>query len=70
MAGELTDQDKVILAELRRDTIAADRFPHSPRVRRLRGILAKLAPVVSVAEPLPAPKPSAVPSMAQRKRRR
>jgi hypothetical protein len=51
---DLTDDDKVALAELLRDTIAADRFPLSPRVRRLRAILAKLAPP---APQLPRPSP-------------
>jgi hypothetical protein len=41
---DLTDDDKIILAELLRETIARDRFPLSPRVRSFKAILAKLAP--------------------------
>jgi hypothetical protein len=37
MTPELSDADKMILAELLRETIARDRFPLSPRVNRLRG---------------------------------
>lgn len=71
IAADLNDDDKTIIAGLLRDTIAADRFPHSPRIRRLRTILAKLEPPALTIEPLPPPKPSAVPSMAlARKRRR
>lgn len=33
MAVDLSDDDKAAIAELLRDTIAADRFPHSPRIR-------------------------------------
>ena len=41
--SDLTPEDKAILAELLRETIAADyRFPISPRVRSLRAILDKL----------------------------
>lgn len=36
---DLTDADTAALADLLRDTIAADRFPLSPRIRRLRAIL-------------------------------
>jgi hypothetical protein len=32
---DLTETDKATIAALLRDTIAADRFPLSPRVRRL-----------------------------------
>jgi hypothetical protein len=42
MPDDLSDDDKAILAELLRDTIAADRFPLSPRIRRLKAILDKL----------------------------
>jgi hypothetical protein len=37
MTPELSDADKMILAELLRETIARDRFPLSPRVNQLCG---------------------------------
>ena len=37
--ADLTDADKADLTALLRDTIAADRFPLSPRVRRWKAIL-------------------------------
>jgi hypothetical protein len=43
MTPDLTDDDKAILTELLRETIARDRFPLSPRVRSYKAILAKLA---------------------------
>jgi hypothetical protein len=41
---DLTDADKAVLIELLRETIAGDRYPLSPRVRKLRAILDKLEP--------------------------
>jgi hypothetical protein len=41
---DLTEADRAILAELVRELIAADRFPLSPRVSRLKAILATLDP--------------------------
>lgn len=38
MTPDLTDDDKAALIELLRETIAADRFFLSPRIKRLRGI--------------------------------
>jgi hypothetical protein len=71
MTPDLTDDDKAILVELLRETIERDRFPLSPRVKRLRGILAKLDPPAARPEPIPAPKPPGERSMAlMRKRRR
>jgi hypothetical protein len=67
---DLTDDDKAALIELLRETIERDRFPLSPRVRRLRAILAKLAPPAPRPEPLPAPKPPGERSMALTKKRR
>jgi len=57
MTPELSDNDKAVLAELLRETIAADRFPLSPRIRRLQAILDKLAPPAPRPEPIPAPEP-------------
>jgi hypothetical protein len=62
MTTELTDQDKGMLAKLLRETIAADRFPLSPRVRRWQAILDKLEPPAQRPEPPPL-KPPGTPSM-------
>ena len=59
---DLSDTDKADLAALLRATIAADRFPLSPRVRRWKAILDKLEPPASKREPLPPLKPSGEPS--------
>lgn len=68
---QLDEADATALADLLRETIATDRFPLSPRVRRLRAILAKIEPPPVPVIVHPAPKPSAVPSLAlARKRRR
>jgi hypothetical protein len=70
-APDLTGDDRAILAELLRETIARDRFPLSPRVRRLKAVLAKLDPPGPRPDPLPPPKPPAEWSMpAARKRGR
>jgi len=70
MTPELSDDEKAILAELLRETIARDRFPFSPRVRSYKAILAKLAPPAPRPEPLPPPKPPGERSMALTKKRR
>jgi hypothetical protein len=69
MTPDLSDDDKLILAQLLRETIRADRFSLSPRVRRLRAILDKLSPP-AVVETMPPPKPPGEPAWAARKRRR
>jgi hypothetical protein len=43
MPLDLDDIDKAALVELLREVIAADPFPLSPRIRKLRAILGKLA---------------------------
>ena len=71
MTPDLADDDKAILAALLRETIAADRFPLSPRVRSLKAILAKLDPPAPRSEPIPPPKPPGERSVVlARKRRR
>jgi hypothetical protein len=46
--SDLTPEDKAVLAELLRETIAADyRFPMSPRMQSLRAILDKLEQATS-----------------------
>jgi hypothetical protein len=53
----LTDDDRADLARFLREAIEADRYPLSPRVRRLKALLAKLDPSpVPVVEPLPPPR--------------
>jgi len=67
---ELDDADKAVLIALLKVTIAADRFPMSPRIRRFKAILAKLDPPRRASEPLPPPKPPGELSAAFRKKRR
>ena len=70
MQIDLTDDEHSAIVEHLRGIIAATNFPHSPRMRSLRAILAKLDPVER-PEPLPAPKPpGGPPSMALAKQLR
>ena len=55
MQPDLSPEDCAAIAALLRDTIAADRFPMSPRIKRMRAILNKLDP--------PAPKPAPFPPL-------
>jgi len=65
----LTDDDRADLARCLREAIAAD--PLSPRVRRLKALLAKIDPApASAAVPLPPPKPPGQPSLVLTKKRR
>jgi hypothetical protein len=66
---ELSDADITILADLLKRTIDDDRYPLSPRVTRLREILAKLRPE-PVREPLPPRKVYAPPRASAARRRR
>jgi hypothetical protein len=55
-----TPEERGELLKLLRDTIAADRFPLSQRIRYLKSALAKLDPAAApapAAEPFPAPVP-------------
>lgn len=70
MSADLTHDDKAVLVALLRETIAADRFPMSPRIRSLKAILAKLDPPAPRSEPMPPPKPPGERSMVLLKRRR
>jgi len=66
---DLTEADRAILAQLIRERIAADRFPLSPRVTRLKAILAKINPASAekpAVTPYAAPKPSGEPSLLYR----
>ena len=55
MQPDLSPEDCAAIAALLRDTIAADRFPMSPRIKRMRAILNKLGP--PVPKPVPPLKP-------------
>ena len=57
---DLTDEETAALAQELHDIVENDRYPLSPRIRTLRGILAKLRPE-PVREPLPPPKVSSLP---------
>jgi hypothetical protein len=59
MPVEFAEDDKAALIDPLRSTIATDPFPLSPRIRKLRAILAKLVP-----EP---PRPSAQPSRTSKR---
>jgi hypothetical protein len=54
MPVEFTEDDNAALIDLLRSTIATDPFPLSPRIRKLRAILAKLDPGPSRPTALPA----------------
>ena len=57
------------LAQELHDIIENDRYPFSPRIRTLRGILAKLRPEPA-RKPLPPPKVYAPPLAVAARRRR
>ena len=44
MQFDFSDEDTLALLNLLVDTIEAERYPFSPRVEVLRGVLAKLLP--------------------------
>jgi hypothetical protein len=48
MTTNLDPQDRVDLARFLREAIEADRFPFSPRARRLRELLAKIVAAVKI----------------------
>jgi hypothetical protein len=62
---DLTEDEAAALAALLIPTIADDRYQFSPRIRTLKGILAKPRP-----EPLPPPKIYAPPRTTAARRRR
>jgi hypothetical protein len=66
---DLNEDRREVLVRALRGIVDGDRFPLSPRIRRLKAILAKLEPPAPAAEPFPAPKPPAEPSYAKRRRR-
>ena len=52
MTLDLTEEETAALARLLTNTIDADRYPLSPRIQLLKGILAKIRPELA-REPLP-----------------
>ena len=66
---ELSDEETAALIQELHDIVENDRYPFSPRIRTLRGILAKLRPE-PVREPLPPPKVYAPPRATAARRRR
>jgi hypothetical protein len=70
MTIDLTDEEATALARLLSSTVDADRFPLSPRIQTLKGILGKLRPEPA-RELLPPPlKHYDPPRAAAAKRRR
>jgi len=71
MTTNLTDRDRADLARFLREAIEADRFPLSPRVRRLKRCWRRSIPAPAPAvTPYPAPKPPGEPSHLMTKKRR
>ena len=66
----LTDDERAALTKLLRDTIAADPYPLSPRIQRLKGLLAKLDPAPAAATQLYPPAKGWVNSTIGRAKRR
>jgi hypothetical protein len=52
MTLDLTEEETAALARLLTNTIDADRYPLSPRIQLLKGILAKIRPEPK-RDPLP-----------------
>ena len=68
MMLDLTNEETGVLAKLLSRTIEDDRYPLSPRIQTLKGILAKIRSDPA-RQPLPPPKAYAPPSMGRYKRR-
>jgi hypothetical protein len=67
---DFTDEELAEVIQAIRAAIDGDRYVLSPRVRRLKSILAKLDPAPSATvTPYPAPRPSAEPSFLYAKLR-
>ena len=64
------DDERAALTALLKATIAADRYPMSPRLRMLKRVLDKLEPPAPRSEPIPPPKPPGEPSLALRRKQR
>ena len=68
MELDLTDDETAALARLLKSTIDADRYPLSPRIQMLKGILGKIRPE-PVRDPLPPRRHYEPPRATARKRR-
>jgi hypothetical protein len=68
MMLDLTDEETDALTRLLTNTIDADRYPLSPRIRTLKAIVAKIRPE-PVHEPLPPLKHYEPPRAGARRRR-
>ena len=69
MILDLSDEETAALARLLRQTIDDDRYPLSPRIMLLKGILAKIRPE-PLREPLPPLKHYEPPRIGKGRRRR
>jgi hypothetical protein len=67
--SQLTDDEKTALTALLKRTIADDRYPLSPRISTLRGILTRLQPSKPASAPLPPLKMYAPPRGTTNQRR-
>jgi hypothetical protein len=67
MTSDLTDEEERVLVRLLKRSIEDDRYPLSPRVRVMRGILDKLGAPPIAAKPLLAPKRYAPPRAKRRR---
>jgi hypothetical protein len=70
MNPDLSDADITVLADLLKRTIDDARYPFSPRVTRLREVLAKLKPEPARPAASPPPRIYAPPSRGRDRRRR
>ena len=61
---DLKDEETAALTQEVHDIVASDRYPFSPRIRTLRGILAKLRPELA-HEPLPPRRVYAPPRLSE-----
>ena len=66
---DLTDVERAELVAVLREKIAADAYPMSPHIRRLRAILDKLEPPPPRTPPYPRGKPAGTPSAVLAKMR-
>jgi hypothetical protein len=66
---DLSDEETAALTRELHEIVENDRYPFSPRIRTLRGILAKLRPEPA-RKPLPPPKVYAPPLAVAARRRR
>ena len=66
---DLTEEENAALTQELHEIVENDRYPFSPRIRTLRGILAKLKPE-PVRKPLPEPKHYEPPRLNRGRRRR